>query len=506
MSLSAMKVRLRNFLSRVFAKPIAMARLLRHYWKRVAATTIVVAHILGAWTSVEVIMESRTTQGAIAWAISLNTFPYVAVPAYWIFGHSEFEGYVLAREATLSGAKPVAAQLTESLNKQDLRVPLDNPLTIQLQSLSKLPFTRANDARLLIDGRETYDAIFEAIDEATSYVLVQFYIVQDDETGRALQQRLMAKARAGVLVYFLLDAIGSLNLPESFTSEMREAGVKTAVFRTTLSSSAMTQVNFRNHRKNVIVDGKIAFTGGLNIGEEYLGRHEKLTPWRDTFVRVTGPVVQFFQVPFAEDWLWAEGDLLTDILWTPAPAASGKNMEALCLSTGPADPLDTCAMFFLAVINSAKKRIWIATPYFVPDEQIVSALQLAALRGVDVRILIPAMSDSELVRFSSFSYLPEVEQVGIKMFRFQKGFLHEKVVLVDEDFASVGSANFDNRSFRLNFEITLAVRDRAFAASVEDMFERDFANSTPATAADLTERNFFFRLAVRVARLLSPIQ
>jgi cardiolipin synthase len=288
---------------------------------------------------------------------------------------------------------------------------------------------------------------------------------------------------------------------------MIDAGVDARKFVSTTNKIGKLQINFRNHRKIVVVEGKIGFTGGINVGDEYLGKSRipNLTPWRDTFARVEGPVVQFLQVPFAEDWFWTTKKLLTNLSWEPGPAMSG-NMNALALPTGPADPFDTCALFFASGINSAKRRIWIASPYFVPDGQIVSALQLAALRGVDVRILIPQHPDSRMVYYSGFTYLPEVEKAGVKIYRYQTGFLHQKCMLVDDDFASVGTANLDNRSFRLNFEVILAVMDREFARNVEAMFVKDFERSKRASAAEMEDASFFFRLTARVCRLLAPIQ
>lgn len=502
-----MNLRFDRLFERLRDKPRALLRLLRHYWKRVAAVLIIIFHILGAWASVEAVMESRTTQGAIAWAISLNTFPVVAVPAYWLLGHSDFSGYALAREATDEQTRVVVERIGEALDADKLRVDSSSTFTRGLSDLAGLPFTRGNKAELLIDGQETFDALFEAIDRAEHYILMQFFIVRADDLGQKMKERLIAKARQGVKVYFLCDNLGSLSLPASYLKEMRDAGIRAQRFVSTPRTFERLQINFRNHRKIVVVDGRVGFTGGLNIGVEYLGQSDdpQLSPWRDTFIKVEGPVVKFLQVPFAEDWLWSTRELLTNLEWTPK-AAPGGQMEALCLPTGPADELDTCALFFQAAINSAEARIWIASPYFVPDHAIISSLQLAALRGVDVRILIPENSDSWIVYYSSFSYLPEVEQVGITIYRYQPGFMHQKVMLVDNDFASVGTANFDNRSFRLNFESTVAVRDKGFAAKVEEMFERDFAKSRVASAKELTEASFLFRLKARVCRLMSPLQ
>jgi cardiolipin synthase len=268
------------------------------------------------------------------------------------------------------------------------------------------------------------------------------------------------------------------------------------------------QLNFRNHRKSVIVDGKIAFVGGHNVGDEYMGKDPILTPWRDTHMKISGPVVTCLQVPFIEDWHWATGKSIEGLRWDLEEAAEDVAGDAMAVGipSGPADPMETCSLFFHACISSATKRVWLATPYFVPDEALVLSLQLAAARGVEVKILIPETTDSQLIRMSSFSYLEEMEKAGIEIWRYQKGFLHQKVILVDDSFVSIGSANMDNRSLRLNFELMVGVEDEAFAGEVSKMLENDFSNSQRATPDDLKSKSLPFRLGVRIARLLAPIQ
>ena len=275
-------------------------------------------------------------------------------------------------------------------------------------------------------------------------------------------------------------------------------------FNTTKGLRNRFQLNFRNHRKVIIVDGHVAFTGGFNVGDEYMGRSTEFGPWRDTHIRVRGPAVQAVQLAFIEDWYWATHGV-PELNWSPKRSNSG-DKKVLVIPSGPADDLETCGLFFLHAINSAKRRVWIASPYFVPDPKVVAALQIAALRGVDVRILLPEKADHLLVWLSSFSYYGETERCGVRLFRYQPGFLHEKVMLVDEDVASVGTANLDNRSFRLNFEITLMVVDEEFAARVKAMFEQDFANSRVVEQGDLEARSVWFKFGVRVARLAAPIQ
>lgn len=493
----------KSFQMRLAHRAEVVRRFVRSRRRMLLSAFIFFSHALGFLTSIKAIMETRTSQGAIAWAVSLNTFPYAALPAYWVFGRTKFEGYNTARRAALLKTHPVAQKLSQGLISNRFQADTERGEAHLLERLAKLPFTSHNDAKLLIDGKQTFDAILAAIDRAQKYVLVQFYILKDDGLGQRLKEALIARSKAGVRCYVLFDEIGSGDLKE-YSAELAAAGVEIRPFNSTKGEANRFQLNFRNHRKIVVVDGNTAFVGGLNVGDEYLGLDPKMTPWRDTHVEVEGPVVQCIQVSWIEDWNWAAGEV-PELDWEPKRSESG-NIAALCLPSGPSDSLETATLFFLNAIYFAKKRIWIASPYFVPDEQFVSALQLAALRGVDVRIIIPRAPDSALVKLSAYSYLPETEPYGIKWYRHGPGFMHQKVMLVDDDYSAIGTANFDNRSFRLNFEITMGFYDRAFADQVEAMLEHDIANSTPAIAEELTQASFWFRLKVRVARLLAPVQ
>lgn len=262
------------------------------------------------------------------------------------------------------------------------------------------------------------------------------------------------------------------------------------------------QVNFRNHRKIVVVDGMLGFMGGHNVGDEYLGGNPRLSPWRDTHVQVSGPVLACLQESFAEDWYWAARQLPPLILPDTYP-----DNGVLCqvLASGPADPQETCSLFFVDAIHAARERLWITSPYFIPDEAVSAALRLAVLRGVDVRILIPSRPDHRIVYAASSLFAFEAVQAGVRMFRYGPGFLHQKVVLVDNEVSAIGSANLDNRSFRLNFEIMLLTVDLAFAAQVEAMLQHDFDQAREITPEDSQQTRRLQQLGMRIARLISPI-
>ncbi|MEJ2089638.1 MAG: phospholipase D-like domain-containing protein, partial [Gammaproteobacteria bacterium] len=260
-------------------------------------------------------------------------------------------------------------------------------------------------------------------------------------------------------------------------------------------------INFRNHRKIVVVDGHITFVGGLNVGDEYVGRDDHLTPWRDTHVSVRGPVATAAQVPFVEDWYWSTGELpLID--WNPVATDGGHT--ALSLPSGPADDVETGSLLFVHAINSARRRLWIVSPYFVPNGSIMDALKLAALRGVDVRILLPGLTDNRLVQLAGRAYYAELMALGVQIFRYARGFLHQKVMLIDDDLATVGTANLDNRSMLLNFEQTMVFAG-TFASQVEAMLIEDFAHARQIDAAQVTGEPWWSRAMSRGARLLSPV-
>ena len=465
---------------------------------------IALLHIAGFLSSIEAVMSTRTPQGSVAWVISLNTFPSVALPAYWVFGRSKFNGYVKARQVDDSGLAGIARSAIEAKIQFRPDDTEDYQEILAVEKLAKLPILSGNETELLIDGENTFDSIFKGIDQARNYILVQFFIVTDDNLGRELQRRLIKKAREGVKVYFLYDEVGSYGLPASYIDQMREEGIEAVNFHSRKGPRNRFQINFRNHRKIVLVDGLTCWIGGHNVGDAYLGRGGKFSHWRDTHLKITGPAALAVQLSFLEDFHWAT-DKLIALDWEAGLKRHG-DKDILIVPSGPADQLETAGLMFSLAINSARRRIWIASPYFVPDNAIVGALELAALRGVDVRILIPDEPDHRIVYWAAFSYIQKFEGFpNVKFYRYTKGFMHQKTILVDDMASAVGTANFDNRSFRLNFELTALVMDRSFANEIEEMFERDFLSSEIMEQGALAEKPFWFQLLVRLARLTAPM-
>ncbi|MBE1159074.1 cardiolipin synthase [Dyella acidiphila] len=451
-------------------------------------------HVAGILAAMHAVMHTRTPQGAFAWVLGLTLLPYVTLIPYLYLGRSHFYGYVTLHRAHRQRLSQV------SLPGELLGVPEPCMRYAALTQMLGSSFHAGQKLRLLIDGDATFEAILAAIAKAEHCVLVQFFIFHDDELGRRMQQVLLERAAAGVQVFVLFDGIGSHALPRHYVQTLRDGGVAIFPFATQRHNNRL-QLNFRNHRKIVVVDGSLGFLGGLNVGNEYLGLKPPLAPWRDTHLEIAGPAVMDLQRSFAVDWHWVTGELPPLL---PPQAAPG-DAYTLIAATGPADPQESCSLYFTAAINAARQRLWLTTPYFVPDQAVMSALRLAVLRGVDVRVLIPARPDHRTVFLASTLHAHDAIGAGIRIYRYQPGFIHEKVILIDDDSASVGSMNLDNRSFRLNFEIGALSVDRGFAAQVEHMLLDDFARAVEITRDEYRKASYLRRLAMHVARLFDPI-
>lgn len=465
-------------------------------------------HVLGFMCSIQALFSVRTPQGSIGWIVSLNALPLIAVPAYLVFGRSKFKGFIFARQIEDADMTDLIQSLNEKvgpfLGIDDHKASESVGRIKALEHLAKMPLLKGNQVELLVDGEATFASIFEGIDKASEYVLIQFFIIHDDELGNELKRRLCQRASEGVQIYFLFDEVGSNKLPSSYIRELRDAGVRIHSFQTTRGSGNRFQLNFRNHRKIVVTDGRIGWVGGHNVGDEYLGKTSRFEGWRDTHMRIIGPSVLGLQSAFMEDWNWATDERLS-LQWD-LDGSEDHNTSVLILPSGPADEVATASLMFQHAIHSARQRIWIASPYFVPDDGIINALQLAEMRGVDVRVLIPDQPDHLLVYMSAFAFFGKMLKSGIEIYRYTAGFMHQKVFLVDDAASAIGTANLDNRSFRLNFEITAIVLDRDFADQVEDMLEKDFARARKMTLSEIEEKPLWFKAAARAAYLTAPLQ
>ncbi|WP_411827456.1 cardiolipin synthase [Luteolibacter sp. AS25] len=464
---------------------------------------LVAFYVFGFLHILHALMNTRTSQGTIAWIACLISVPFFAIPLYWMLGRSRFTGYIRARRSNDIQLKNIIDGMHKTLLQYSVDLPEEDVIERAATELGGLPFTRGNSLQVLINGKSTFEHLFSAIARAEKYICVNFFIVKTDKVGMKFQKALIERARSGVKVYFLFDEIGSHKLTSTYLGELRDAGVQCEAFGSGRRLLSRLQMNFRNHRKIAVVDGREAFLGGLNVGDEYLGRDKRFGDWRDTHLHLKGPSVQAVQLVFLEDWFWA-CDRVPELLWETETFPA--DQKTAIIPTGPADPTDSWKLLVAEAANSSRKRLWITSPYFVPDDGVMTALQLAALRGVDVRIMLPAVADHLLVWLSSFAYYEQSIPFGVKLFRYADGFLHQKVLLIDDRMAAVGTANLDNRSFRLNFEVTAFVSDQTFIRQISDMLSEDFSRCAEVKLEEFTEKSFLFRAACRAARLMAPIQ
>ncbi len=460
-----------------------------------------VMHAAGVYFIFDAIMHGRTSQGTIAWVMALFFFPYLAIFLYMMFGARRLSEYTVSHQSGLLDIHHLGKQLRQDRTLRDLMI-RETPQIDVLSDIYQFPVMKGNRCTLLINGKATFDSILDGIAVARQYILIQFFIVHDDDLGRRVKAALIERVRAGVKVYFLYDKIGSVRLPKAYIADLKAAGVQVGAFGVGKGWLNRFRINFRNHRKIVVVDGEKSWVGGHNIGDEYLGRGRRFSAWRDTHVMVEGPVTLAVQLSFVEDWHWARGRL-PDVSWAPPPRFGDE--PVLCIPTGPGDIMESGSLMMVQAINNATRRCWIFSPYFVPDVAVIKALQLAAMRGVDVRIVIPANPDKRVVWWAAHSYLSDVAVAGVRLYTYREGFMHQKVFLVDDDLAGIGTANLDNRSLRINFEITMVFSDTGFIRRVEKMCLEDFAVSNPLTPDDVYRRSLLFRLVIRAARLFSPI-
>lgn len=470
----------------------------------IIALVLFVIQLAGILLALRAILEARTPQSAIGWTLGLVLLPILAIPLYLVFGQSKFSGYELSGQGRIPELDRIKHQVKIGMESaRAVFPPHYQDLTHLSERLTGLPATEGNQLELLIDGEQTFKAIFDALDRAQNFIVVQFYIIHDDGLGRKLQEHLLRARQRGVAVYVMYDGVGSKHLPPSYVDRLRRAGVRVASFVTNRELGVRFQINFRNHRKLVVVDGVEAFTGGLNAGDEYMGLSPRFGPWRDTHLRLRGPGLLPLLLGFFEDWHYATAEVLD--LPVVEPPQEGPS-RVLSFVSGPSDEVEVCPAVYLSAIVQARRRIWIASPYFVPDSPARVALQHAALRGVDVRVLLPGMADHTLPWLSSFSYYPAMRQAGVRLYRMEEGFMHQKVLLVDNDLALVGSINFDHRSFLLNFEHGVLVQDEEFALRVQQMLQHDFSRSREENLSSYETRGFWFRLKVRLATLTAAEQ
>ncbi len=472
------------------------------------STTILVVVV-----SFLIFMEKKNPYKTIAWLAVLNVFPILGFLIYLVFGQN-LRKRKLIRFKYINEMKHLQGIIDRQIECiQHSRDFDQEPLKSRKQLINLLlrnanaPFTRSNSAEVLSDGQKAFENIFAALEKAEHHIHLEYYILRNDNIGQRLKEVLARKARSGVKVRVIYDAVGSWALSGKYIKELQDSGVNIKPFLPVMMPFISNRLNYRNHRKIIVIDGKVGFTGGLNIGDEYLGYHPRLGKWRDTHLQLEGTAVHFLQVIFLLDWDFVSGEKLpahTDKDYFPEiNGFSGKLVQIA--ASGPDSDWEAVRQSYFALINSAQKSIKITTPYLIPDEAISLALKTAALSGVDVKIILPGIPDHKVVFWASQSYFEELMEAGIEIYLYRPGFIHAKIISVDGEVASLGSANLDMRSFQLNFEVNAILYDKELVDKLDADFASDMANSDKIDMIDLAFKPFPAKIRQSAARLLSPI-
>jgi cardiolipin synthase len=434
-------------------------------------------------------------------------FPYIGPLAYMILGNDR-----LARKRLRAGRKLSAAsgreerRITEKTRRllDDLERP-EREFADLLSRINEIAATSAEEVRLIFGGVEFYAELGRRITEAKEHVHIEFYVFRDDSRGQEILDLLVDAARRGVEVRILLDGIGCLGTPARFFRPLREAGGKFAWFRTSSIRRWRWGLNLRNHRKLQIIDGRVAFVGGMNVGREYAGEDPKVGAWHDLAVSIQGAAAGKLQAVFADDWYFATNEQLLDPRYYPRPV-TGASLIVQPMPDGPDSPEDPIEMSIVAMLSAARDRAWLTAGYFVPQEPLLTALKVCAARGVDVRMLISEKSDHPLLIEVGRSFYEELLIYGVRIYEFDTGVNHAKCALLDDRWVMVGSANFDVRSMRLNFELNILMRDPENAARLERALAADFQQGSKQIVLEtFRERPFRQRLRERALRPLAPL-
>ena len=461
-----------------------------HLWVGICAFWAINIVLLSGW----VVLQKREAAATLSWLFALAFLPLIGFVIYHFLGPQR----VRRQQSKRLRSKASLGKLTRS----DSHDASQSALSLVCEASSGFAASSAKTAKLLDCGTDCFAAILEAIGQAKKHIHLEYYIFEPDTTGTQFRDALIERATAGVKVRLLLDAIGSANVGKAFLKPLIQAGAEVAFFhRTHIRWRGLWKpnINLRSHRKIVVIDSLIGFTGGIKITDDENGAVNK-TPYRDLHIAVTGDVVRWLQLTFLEDWVYSGKHLPKDAdLLAPQPQAK---IKAQIIPAGPDSPLESIHRAFVFAITHAQTRVWLATPYFVPSEASRMAIVSAALRGLDVRLIVPAKSDSRLVDAAAHSYFDEMLAAGVHIHSCPY-MLHTKALLVDDETIILGSANFDNRSFRLNFELCILLENSQLATALETVLQDDMKKSKKVPK--LRVQPFLSRLAEAFARLLSPL-
>nr|WP_275580409.1 cardiolipin synthase [Metabacillus iocasae] len=482
------------------------------YFVNVVTALLLVLFILNMLLAITLIfLERRSISTTWAWLMVLYFIPVLGFILYLIFGQnlSKQKIFTWDQKSYIALRQSVAEQ-TEQLKEHRfsfLNESAEEYKDLVLMNLvhNEAIFTQNNEVKIFTDGHDKFDSLLQDIEQATHHIHLVYYIIRSDELGTKLVNALVKKANEGVQVKVLYDDMGSKKFKRKLIKALTKAGGEVAPFFPSKFPLFNLRINYRNHRKLVIIDGKIGYIGGFNIGDEYLGLNPKFGYWRDTHLKVLGAAVHYIQSRFILDWNHASSSAITYHQHYYPPLSSIGEVGMQIVSSGPDSEEEQIKNGYIKMILAAKDYVYIQTPYFIPDDTLLDVLKIAALSGVDVRIMIPNKPDHPFVYWATYSHIGELLKVGAKVYIYEKGFLHAKTIVVDNKVASVGTANIDMRSFRLNFEVNAFLYDSSLTHQLTCVFEKDMNDSTLLTRDAYEQRRLLIRFKESISRLLSPI-
>jgi cardiolipin synthase len=457
-----------------------------------------------------VLIRRKEPSSTIAWILTLLFVPAAGAILFLLFGRDRVRWPARRKrqaDALVRGmvvARTGEAALDLSRGTTDM-----NDLERQIFQVGALltggSASSGNRVEVMTEGDAVYDALGAAIDQARHHVHAEFYLIRNDATGAWFRDKLAEAAKRGVEVRLLCDAYGCLALGAGWRRPLRRAGAKVGTFLP-MRSLLLQPVNLRNHRKIVVIDGSVAFSGGVNIGDEYRGQMRRIGRWRDTHLKMEGPAASGLQRVFLQDWFFATGESVDPKAYFPDDTGEGPGKATVAIvPSGPDTRTEAIHRLFFAAISGAKERVWITTPYFVPDPPLVVALQVAAMRGVDVKLILPSRSNHRVTFHAGRSYYEQLLEAGVHIHEYLPGMIHAKTMVVDGRIVLVGSANMDMRSFRLNFEVHALLHDEPTARRLEACFLSDLAETVPVTLGPWSQRPWRYRFAEGAGRLVSPL-
>mgnify|MGYP000234342623 FL=1 len=468
-----------------------------HWIVLVAYTVIAIVAMI------TVLMEHRQPAKTIAWVLVLSFLPLVGIVLYFFFGRRTRKDRHIWEKSLNQLTK---RSMIEFAEQKQLELPEEHKELIQLfmnQNFA-LPF-KNNETDVYVSGYEFFPALLAEISKATHHIHIVSYIIDDDPLGRLLRDALIDKARKGIEVRLLFDDVGSWKTPNRFFEQMREEGIEVHPFMPVRFPAFTGKVNYRNHRKIIVIDGKVGFIGGMNLAQRYVKGH-KGTMWRDTHVKISGAAVYGLQRAFLVDWFHADRTLITDRKYYPDTTIAPNNSLIQIVTSSPTNVWEELEQGYIKILLSAKRYVYMETPYFLPTEPIFFAMRTAALSGVDVRLMVSLKTDSKLVQMASRSYLTQTIQAGVKVLCYEEGFNHTKLLVADDNVATIGSANIDFRSFENNFEANAFFYDNSMAQRIKDIFLTDETKCVPLEKIkEINHKSFIYRLWESVVRLLSPL-